>query len=174
MNPSALSTGLKWGVIYGLVSTIFGLVLYVLNQSTNMTMGFVGILIFIVFVILAMRDHNKKSTSMTYGQGILIGLFVALIGGLFAAIYSYAIFALDPELVKLTQEKSIEVSEGMMQWMGMDSDQIDEAIDQAEEAGQFEVTPMKQSISTFFTTLFIGIFFSLVPAIFFRKKGSKY
>jgi len=91
MNPSALSTGLKWGVIYGLVSVIYGLLLYVLGQSTNMALGFAGILILIVFIILGMMNHYKQSSSMTYGQGILIGLLIGLIGGIFAAIFNYAI-----------------------------------------------------------------------------------
>lgn len=174
MNPSALSTGLKWGLIYGLVSVIFGLIIYVLGQTSNFFIGLIGIVILIVFIILALRNHYQQSSKMTYGQGLLIGLLLGLIGGIFGAIFNYAIFTLDADLLKMTEQQAVEMSEKFMAWAGMDADQIDELIEQGEERGDYTISPIRQAISTFIASPIMSFLFTLIPAIFFRKKGSKY
>lgn len=125
---SVLSVGLKWGAISALVSIAFFIILIIagLNAFDN-KWGWIGSIFTIILLVLAHREFKDRGDGfMTYGQGVGIGFWSAVVATLVAGLFTY-VYAniIDPA----TMENFYETQRMQMEERNMPDDQIDVAIE---------------------------------------------
>ena len=124
---STRSTGVRYGVIYGVISIAYFLVLMMSNIDMSQGFGrWGGSLIAIVVVIMAHKYFKENGDGfMTYGQGVGIGFWIGLIASVVSSIFTY-IYAkfIDPGFTDMIREKAI----ADMEAKGQSDEQIDAAM----------------------------------------------
>jgi len=167
-NISPIQTALRYGLILGLLSVLITLVLYIAGLFTNPSAaaisGLLFILIFTTVVALSIANHRKKQGGyITLGKSLVVGIVTSFIGSLFAAIFSYILYAfIDPDLM----EAQLKMSEEMMENFGFLSD---EQIEDAMENARLKSTPFRNSLNQLWTVCCGGII-SLFAGLILKKE----
>lgn len=120
------SSGIRFGLMLGLISVI----LFLIFQFAGMDMAgparWIGLPIDIVLIVLAhnyFKEHNDGF--MSFGQGVGISFWIALIGSVISSIFSYIyIKFIDGTMMQQIMDKQIEE----MQNKGMSDADIDNAM----------------------------------------------
>lgn len=158
---SARSVGLKYGLILGVVSIIFFLVLALasVNPFDNIW-NWVGLLFTIAAVVLAHKSFKESNDGfMTYGQGVGISFWIALISTLLGGIFTYLyITMVDGAILDAVFDKQRE----QMEAQGMPDDQIDMGIGIARSIFW---------VMYCFMGIFFGTLVGVVVSIFTQKKA---
>lgn len=170
MEPKNVTTGayaLNYGVILGLISVIFSLMLYFMDMhyqgGTMQTIVSLLIMVGAIMVgIIAYKKANEGFVSL--GEALKIGLGVSLIAAIIGFGY-YMLLAnvLDPDLT----EKSIEFQ---MQKMRMDNPELSqEVLDQSKEMQKTFSAPYILAPVIIITNLFFGFIISLIGGLIVKK-----
>lgn len=164
-NPASTvttrSVGIKWGLISGLISIVFflGLVLSGQNAFDN-KWNWLGLIFSLALVFLAHKNYKDSGNGyMSYGQGVAIGFWMALVSVVLSFLVSYLYVTLvDTGVMDEFYEKQIEqLSKG-----GMQDDQIDMAISWTKR--------LFWPLHIFFG-LFFGVLVGVIVSIFTQKKN---
>jgi hypothetical protein len=160
------STGMRYGVISGVIGVAFFLILTV--AGVNISSGYwswLGYLITAVIVFLA-HQYYKQNTDgfMSYGQGVQIALWMGLIGSVISSIFTYIyVKFIDSSFTEMIKEKQIEE----MQKNGMS----DEQIDQAMQFASMFTTPEAMLIFGLIFGVIGTVIIGLIVSIFTQKKA---
>jgi len=104
------SAGIRYGVIYGVISIAYFLVLMMANIDMSQGFGRWGGSVIAIVVVLMAHKYFKENGDgfMTYGQGVGIGFWIGLIASLISSIFTY-IYAkfIDPGFISMIREKAI-------------------------------------------------------------------
>ena len=157
--------GLKNGIIVGLIFIVYSMILQFLNLDMEL-MGYLSYLnyvILIVFVVLAHKAFKEGGDGfMTIGQGLGIGMLIALVGGVISSIFSYIYLKfIDDSMIQKTLDYQIEELEKR----GLD----DAAIEQAMAMTSKIMTPEVMPIIGVLFLLFFGFIISLIVSLFTKK-----
>jgi hypothetical protein len=158
---STRAIGIKYGLISTLISIVFFLALVLSGQNAfDNKWSWFGLVFSIVLVVLAHKNFKDAGNGfMSYGQGVVISFWIALIslliGGLFT--YCYVTFV-DPDAMITFYEKQAQ----QMEEKGMPQEQIDMAITWTKTL----FWPMY-----IFFGLFFGVLVGLIVSIFTQKKN---
>lgn len=119
--------GLKFGLMYGLVSTVINLVPILMESTTTagFLMWIVNIGVAFLFFILAGREFKKQNGGyITFGEGFKINMIAATITAVIrsAIVYIYVKF-IDTGY----SERIKQVMEESWQQQGMSEEQIEQA-----------------------------------------------
>ena len=157
--------GLRYGLILGLLSIVFSLILQMTGMATNNWLGSIGYIFFIVVIVLAHKAFKEGGDGfMSIGQGIGIGTLLSLIGGTLSSIFTFLYLKfVDDSMLQTIREKQIEGMEAQ----GMDDAQIDQAM---EIAAKFS-GPVAILIIGIIGSVFIGFIISLIVALFTKKSN---
>lgn len=165
-NPSILVNALTWGAIIGLVSIVYSVILYMLNQTFNRALGYAGIIIMIVGLAIAMKSYrdNVLDGILPFGKAFGFGVLIAVIAGVLGSIYTYLLYTvIDPGL----QEKLLEFAADKM----LESGRVPEAqLDQALEFSKKFMSPVYLTVSGFIFSCMGGAVLSLIMAAIFKKE----
>ncbi len=160
-RPTVRAVGLKYGVISAIVSIVFFLILVLSGQNAfDNTWSWIGMIFSIAILVLAHKNFKDDGDGfMSFGQGVGIGFWIALvsvlIGGLFTYVYSNII---DPATMDLFYEKQYE----QMAEKGMPDEQIEMAVTWTKKL----FWPMYGFFGVFF-----GVIVALIVTIFTQKKS---
>ena len=164
-NTSVIVNALVWGIIIGLVSIVYSVILYMLNQTFNRALGYLGLIILIAGLAIAMKNYRDNILEgilpfgKAFGFGILIVLFSALIG----TIYAYLLYeVIDPGLL----ERMREFQADKMLERGLTEDQVEQAL----ELSKRFMKPVLLFITGLVGNLLVGVVISLIMAAIFRKE----
>jgi Protein of unknown function (DUF4199) len=138
---------LKFGVVTAIASIIYITILYVSGQSTNTSLLYLGLVITIAGMVLAMKEFKEDSNGfMSYGQGLGIGTMMSAVSGFISGVYNYIynVF-IDPTL----RQQVLDKLRRDLEDKGTDDAQIDKAI----------------SISEKFSSPGLGFAFGMIGAI---------
>lgn len=154
------SVGIKFGLISTLVSVIFFIILVIAGQNVfDNTWNWIGLIFSIAILVLAHKSYKDANTFMSYGQGVGISFWVALvsvvIGGAFTYVYSNII---DPAVMDLFYEKQME----QFDEQNMPQEQVDVAIEWTKKL----FWPMY-----LFFGMFFGVLTGVIVSIFTQKKA---
>ncbi len=123
-------TVLTWGLITGIASIVYTLILYFSGLMFNKPLSYAGLVITIICLYLgikAVRDQNLGG-SISYGKalgtGTLIGLYSTIVSVIFLTILYTVI---DQGLIDLALQDSIQ----KMTENGMSEDQIEQGMSMA-------------------------------------------
>jgi len=126
-NVTTRGTGIKWGMISGLIGIILFVVIDMIGMAGDSKVGFVSMAISIIIIILAHREFVKTGDGfMNYGEGIGIAFWSGSIGGLISSVFSYIyITMVNPNFLEVLKEKQIMD----MEKRGMSEAQIEQAME---------------------------------------------
>ncbi len=129
--------GLRNGIVAGILSIIYTLVLYIIGgelmfKTSVQMLGNVFLIGTMIYTVQVYRKAhgNYVSFKQAFGGAFSVGVLGILVPLIFAYIlYSY----IDPDLTMRLKEYSIKVSIEMFQWFNMSEEQIDSALDEIKE-----------------------------------------
>ncbi len=94
-NPSVLINALNWGVIIGLVSIVYSVILYMLNLTFNQALGYASVIIIIVGLAIAMKNYRDKVLDgvLPFGKAFGFGILIIIVAALLGSIFTYLLYA---------------------------------------------------------------------------------
>ena len=106
--PSLQSTILQYGVLLGIVSVVFGLMLYFLDMhyTQESAVGIVSIVITVAVICVAQYNfRNDNSGFLSFGEALKVGMGVALVSGVISVLYQILLVTvIDPDTVTKMME----------------------------------------------------------------------
>ena len=104
-------TGIKHGIIWGVIYIIILLITYIFGYDTNSLLGIILPIIFLVAVFVSVNLAHKKndlggyiSFGRAYGVGLIAVVTLAVIFAIYMIVYVYG---LQPDIVDMSIEKEI-------------------------------------------------------------------
>jgi hypothetical protein len=159
------SIGIKFGLIMAAVSVAYFMIMNVMGIDMSQGFGRWGGLIFNVAVIFFAHKSFKESGDgyMSYGQGLGIGMWVALISSVISSIFTYIyVKFIDAGFIQTMLEKQEE----QMQENGMSEVQIKQAMDMT---AKFMTPEMMLVFGLIFGFIILLIVFALVTLVTQKK-----
>jgi hypothetical protein len=126
-NTSVLYNGLIWGLIIGFAGIIYQVILYMLNQNLNQSLGYLGILITLVLLILGMRSFRDsiRGGILPFGTAFGFGIVAIVVSGIIGTIYAYILWTvIDPDIVT----RMMEMQTQKMLDKGLPEDAVEQAM----------------------------------------------
>ena len=164
-NPSVLVNALNWGVIIGLISIVYSVILYMLNKTFSQALGYAGIIIIIAGLAVAMKSYRDKVLDgiLPFGKAFGFGMLIVVVAALLGAIFTYLLYAvIDTGL----SEKMMEFTTEKMLKRGVPEAQLDLFL---ERAAKFQ-KPIPMAIAGLITSVLGGVVLSLIMAAIFKKE----
>ena len=163
-QPTIKSTAVKWGVINGLISIIFFVVVDFAGQAGNQALSWIGGVIFLVLLILAHREFKSDGDGyMSFGQGLGIGTLIALISSLISSVFTFVYVSfINTNFIDAIREKQIEAME--------ESGQTQAQIDQAMPFVDMFTSPAAMLIMGILMGVLFGFIISLIVTIFTKNQ----
>jgi len=160
------SIGIKFGLIMAAISVAYFMILNVMGIDMSQGFGRWGGLIFNVAVIFFAHKSFKEGGDgfMSYGQGLGIGMWIALISSVISSIFTYIyVKFIDAGFIKTMMEKQEE----QFIEKGMSEEQIKQAMDMT---AKFMTPEMMLVFGLIFGFIILMVVFALVT-IFTQKKN---
>lgn len=168
-SVSFTPTATRYGLIGGAVLILITLLSYiVLIPAGGTLLGLGSILPFIAYVamiVMAIRQHrdNELGGYITLNRCIGVGTLVMIVAILLNSVFNYVYTTfIDPTII----DQTLEATRGMYEMMGLDEDEIDEAIEQAKENQPGAVVTI--GLGMFFGAI-TGLVFSAIIGLIMRK-----
>ncbi len=167
---------INWGVILGIASIIFSLLIYLLDFKPT-TFKNIGIIFFlsVVLLVVILRQTMKSfrvnilDGTMSFGQAFKVGFFAILIGVAISTVYSYVFYQfIDPDYLKNVTEEFKLFMEDFYLNMGMTEEQIEANMEASNGAVP---TPIMQVIGDFFSGIIFYTIINLIVAAIMKKKA---
>ncbi|MFD2824040.1 DUF4199 domain-containing protein [Lacinutrix iliipiscaria] len=172
MENQAATTGkyaLKFGLLLGLISILYNVVLYVMgmHMEQNLVNGLIGIVIMIVFIIYGIREFKKANGNiLSTGQALKTGVGIALVAGVISVIYTMILMNfIEPDMMsqilEKQQEAMIESNPNMTQ------DQLDAALAMSEKFS----SPAIISAMALIWSVILGFIISLIGGLIMKREA---
>lgn len=158
---------INYGVLLGVISVLFNVILYVMNMHVqpHWSVSLIGFILFVVIIVLALKAFKKENGGfMKLVEALKIGLGIALISAIIGVIYTYVLINfLDPtyldQLMSAQQDAMIEQNPNMTQ------EQIDQAMEFSKKFSGTGVIITFQLIAG----LFFGFIISLISGLALKR-----
>jgi len=164
---SVWKANLTNGIILGLISIVYTLVLYFLDMTFNKSLGYIFIVVQIGILFYMLKSYRDTVLHgyMTYGQSLGAGVVIILYSTILTTIFSYILYKfIDPGLTT----KILAITEESMASRGMTQEQVDAGMAMSKKM----MTPGFMVISGFLGSMLFGTIASLLVSIFTRKEGN--
>lgn len=163
-EPSVARVSIRYGLIFGLVSAIYGILLYVFELETNPALPYLSWILMIVAIVQAIKDYRSQNQGfVSYGQGLSIGALTGTIMGLIGGILNtFYITVID----KTPLQRIADITRQKLEEQGLD----DQAIENALEMSQKFQSPGLLFVFAVLGSAFFGFIFSLVISAVLQKK----
>lgn len=163
--PKTGKYALNFGVILGVISVVFALMLYFqeMHYQQDWKIGVVNLVIMIVIIMVALYQFKKANGGfMTLGEALKIGVGLSLVAAIIGTVFTQILAnVIDPEMMNKANEFQIL----QMQERGMTQEQIDGAV----EMGKKFQSPVIQIAMGLIFSLFLGFVFSLIGGLIMKK-----
>ena len=153
LSVTTRSAGIRYGLILGVASIAFFVVMNVAGLDMQGPLSYLGWLITIAVIFFAHKYFKENGDGyMTIGQGVGVGFWTGLVSTFISAPFTYIyIKFIDSAFLENIKDKQIE----KMQEQGMSDEQIDQGMKMAEMFMSAEAI------------LIMGIFGGLIMALIF-------
>ncbi|MCJ7466090.1 MAG: DUF4199 domain-containing protein [Maribacter sp.] len=163
-QPKTGKYALNFGLILGVISVIFGIMLYTLDMhyQRNTAVTIVGVLITVVVLFFAINQFKKNNDGfLTLSEALKVGVGAALIAAIIGVVYQYALANyIDPNFMDKAMDA--QMAEAMA-----NGKMTSEQVEQGKEMGKkfFWVGyPIYLIVSVLF-----GLIISLVIGLIIKK-----
>lgn len=171
MENKKTNTGLTYGLISGLASILFSLLLYLGGVKWFVSpIAYSGILIPIVIAVLAgLKQKKTEGGYLEFADALKTVFTCFVIGTIISTLFSYILlnFIDVPFRQALAQETTVKMQE-MMQKFGAPQDAIDKATEESLKGNNFSFG--RQMLGTAFYCIFWFIVSLIIAAIIKKKK----
>lgn len=165
--------GMRYGLILGLISIVFSMLSHLLGWSDPASgqtgMGFILILISlaVMFIIIFMalkhyRDEVNQG-ALSLGQGIQLGIIVAIVGGLISGLFSVIYFTL---IEPAYYDSILAFYEENLEDRGMSGAQLEQAL----KWTRMFSNPVMTFVLTIISSAFFGLIVSLIAGLILKKE----
>jgi branched-subunit amino acid ABC-type transport system permease component len=162
-------TWLKYGIVYALITIAMTIVFYYLVDFKMSIQVFLTFGIMILFMVMAtLKERSINGGYLTYGESLMTSYLTALVGILASFILMAILLTVDPGLKERLTQMSVDASKGMLETMGLNEDQITEAMEKVEEEGASEFTIGKQFVGVITNSIFVFIIAAFI-SLFLKK-----
>jgi uncharacterized ion transporter superfamily protein YfcC len=160
-QPSVMSTGLKFGLILGLASIVYNIIIIAFgyNPYINSWRGFIAIALTIAIVVFAHKNFKELGDGfMSFGQGVGLTVIAMIVSTILTLIFTYLYLTyLNPSMF---EEIWIQNAEDMAA-----KGQSEEQIKMGTEWGKKLFYIIYVVVGPFF-----GLIIGLIVSIFTQKK----
>jgi len=167
-NTSVLYNGLIWGLILGFAGIIYNVILYMLDQNLNQNLGYAGILITLVLLILGTRSFRDsiRGGVLPFGQAFGFGMVVIVVSSVIGIVYAYLLWTvIDPDILVKMNDMQVE----KMLERGLPEDQVEQAMTVASKF----MKPGVMAAMGLVTSIFFGTILALIIAAIFKRDEDK-
>ncbi|MFN8320576.1 MAG: DUF4199 domain-containing protein [Saprospiraceae bacterium] len=162
-------TWLKYGIVYALITIAMTIVFYYLIDFKMSIQVFLSFGIMILFMVLAtLKERSNNGGYLTYGESLMTSYLTALVGIIASFVLVVILLTVDPGLKEKLTQMSVDASKGMLEAMGLNEDQIAEAMEKVEEEGASEFTIGKQFVGVITNSIFVFIIAAFI-SLFLKK-----
>jgi len=159
--------GVYYGLLTGVVLIVYSLLLFILNQHLNKTLGYVGYLFLIGGMVWGTLEYRKTYMNgfMSYGKAFTACFMIGLFAGILASLYMF-VFAqfIHPGFVQELLDQTRE------QIVNRNANLTEEQIEQAVSTSAKFMSPPLMAIWGFIAYTLISAVISLILAIFLKKE----
>ena len=163
---TTMSTGIRYGIIMGLISVAFFLVLVISGINTTQGWGRWSPLILNAVVLFLAQQYFKENGDgwMTYGQGIGVSFYTGLVSSLMMAVFLFVFMQfIDTDFRTEMQE----MQRAAMEEQGLSDEQVEQAM---KMAAKFTTPGLLFVFGTIVGTLSL-VFLGLLITIFTQAKN---
>jgi len=170
-------------LIYGLISGVFGLVLWFITQSLSTSpdgkidfdkgelFGYINIILALSLVFFGVRHYRDKQLGGTinFGKAFGVGFLIALVAA-FIYVAGWMIYYYTSETA---QQHLLQYGDYMREkWVaaGMSTEEIAKKSAEFEKNMEMIKNPFFMALFTFFEPLPVGLIVSLISAFILKRK----
>jgi len=165
------NNGIKNGLFMGVASVLFSMILYFVNPKMMFGgVAYLGMLIPLYFMWKAGTDEKHDNGGyLSFGQGLKVTFLSIVVGFLISNLYNYVLINfIDPSLVDVLRETSMEAAEKMAGMFGGNEDAM-EAMKDAMEEQEFAPTIGSTLLTYLVGLIFPGFIFALIISAIVKK-----
>ncbi|WP_271784010.1 DUF4199 domain-containing protein [Aquimarina algiphila] len=174
MEETTISTKkyiLKYGIILGIISTTYSIILYITSNMINESGIKVGInLVILISVITAGIYSYKKANDdfLELGKAIKIGTIIAILGAIIPLVWNVLLMnVIEPEMInKIVDIRHKEV-------INFNPDMSQEEIDQSRALIEIVNSSYIKSALLLVSNLLFGFLIALMTGAIMQKKRNK-
>ncbi|MGW8122349.1 DUF4199 domain-containing protein [Roseivirga echinicomitans] len=164
---SSRQTGIKYGLIFGLVSTLYTLIM----AMSRIQLPFVGLIIqwavVIGVFIFACKEYKESNGNiMSFGKGFSLLMTVAFIGGLIRGVASYVYYMVDPAYLDFMKEAQQNSP------FGPAPDQP--GVEGMEAIMAFASSPEFLAVMSLIAAIFAGLIFGLIISAIMKNEEDEF
>lgn len=170
MTEAIKKTGVKFGIILGIISLLITTAIYVTDPLSfaNIWLGigifFVYIIIGIIGVVQAKKELNGF---MSFKEAFTAFFIIMALGNLIGVFFMYILFNfIDPSIQQGIIDKTIEMSVGWMQNSGMKTEDIKKSVEEIRNSDNFS---LYGQVKVYFKTLIVYIVIGLIVGAAFKR-----
>ncbi len=154
--PTTKSLAIKWGLILGVVSIVFFIILAVTGSQGAGWASWIGVLPSAIIMYLAHKEFKEGGDGyMSYGKGLGIGTMISVVSSIISNIFSFIyIKFLDPTYIDVIRDAQI----AGFQEQGMSDSEIETALSFSESF----MKPETMIVMGIFFGIFFGFILSLI------------
>ncbi len=162
---STKSLGIKYGIILGLFSIGYNLILQVTGLITEQWLGWLSFIFMIVILVFAYKEFKVGNNGfMRLGQGIGLGMLIIFISTVLASIFNYIYLKfIDDSMISMILENTREE-------MAKNPDMSDTQIDQAMAMTEKFMNPEMLLGMGIISAVFVGFLISLVMSLIMKNE----
>ncbi len=171
MENKQANVGVTYGLISGLASVIFSLLLYLGGVKWFVNpVAYAGLLIPVVIAVLAGLKQKKLNEGyLDFAAALKVVFTTFVIGTLISTLFSYVLFNfIDVPFREALTQETAEKTQQMMQKFGAPQEQIDKAIEEMMKGNNYSFG--KQMLGTAFFCIFWFVISLIIAAIIKKKK----
>lgn len=159
--------GIKFGVIFGLVSTLYNIII----AMARIQLPFIGLIIqwaivIGVFVFACKEYKANNGNIMSFGKGFGLLMMTSLIGGLIRSVSTYVYYIVDPAYLDFMKEAQKNSP------FGPQPDQANAA--DMEGIMAFFTSPEFIAIMSFIMAIFAGLIFGLIVSAVMKNEEDEF
>jgi len=157
-KPPIKPIAYTYGVYLALLSILGVVVMYIANLERNWISSVISLIITVIIYHYGIGEYKKRNSNLlSIKDALKVGLAMAVIGGIIAAIYVYIHYSfIQPEFVDNLREQS------MLQMTEKNPDLSGDALDSAVKMMNFFTSPFFISTMVIISSLFFGLIISLI------------
>jgi hypothetical protein len=162
-EPSVKGVAFKWGIILGLVSFVWFIILAITEQQSNAALSMIGFIFLIGGIILAMREYKSlRNSFLSFKQGLGLGVLTTLVSSIVSGILTFVYMSF---IDTTYMERVIEAQRAEMS-KTMDPAQVDAAM----EMSAAFISPGATLIMGIVISVFVGFIISLIVAAIMKNE----
>ena len=133
---SGTPTGIRYGILLGLINIIVFTVLYISPIGIfQWWTGILALVLLIVGLLVALLSMRKQLGGyLTFKQGMQVVVWTIVVSSAINTVYNYLLYNyIDPSLSEQLKVYSMEFTQKTMVWAGAPQEEIDKTLDQLDK-----------------------------------------